>query len=262
MSDFPRDDLFRTMSLEASRFELRDDGDGDGRTMTGFPVVFNRWTEINGWEGQFLERIAPSALTRTLQDRADQVKVLFNHGLDPSIGEKPLGRANVMDVRDDGLYVEVPLARTSYNDDLLELMRTGALDGMSFRFSVTREEWDDDPARSDVNPDQLPERTITELRLYEFGPVTFPAYAATTVGVRSKEAFELVRDRFTQTESAGSAQEGIPADEDDAAPAEATVAQPAVHQRKVNAMRLGARLDTIADIAVRKQTRKGLHQHE
>jgi hypothetical protein len=34
----------------------------------------------------------------------------------------------------------------------------------------------------------LPERTIKELRLFEFGPVTFPAYQSATAGVRSSEA--------------------------------------------------------------------------
>jgi len=43
----------------------------------------------------------------------------------------------------------------------------------------------DKPERSDYNPDALPERTIHEVELFEFGPVTFPAYAGATAGVRS-----------------------------------------------------------------------------
>jgi hypothetical protein len=61
-------------------------------------------------------------------------------------------------------------------------MRDGAIDGMSFRFSVVQEEWNK-PKRG------LPERTITELKLFEFGPVTFPAYEATSVGIRSRGDF-------------------------------------------------------------------------
>lgn len=196
MSDHPRDDLIRMTGMSSARFELRDDGDA-GRTMVGYPIVFNRWTEINGWEGQFMERIAPGAVTKALRENRDQVKVLFNHGMDPSIGEKPLGRASVMEADEHGVYVEVPLARTSYNEDIAELLRTGTLDGMSFRFSVVKEDWEDMPERSAGNPDALPERTINELKLYEVGPVTFPAYSATSVGVRSRQAFELIRDRLT-----------------------------------------------------------------
>jgi phage head maturation protease len=36
------------------------------------------------------------------------------------------------------------------------------------------------PGKSDYNPDGLPEITILEARLIEFGPVTFPAYAGAT----------------------------------------------------------------------------------
>ena len=42
------------------------------------------------------------------------------------------------------------------------------------------------PSRATAgNPDRLPERTITNATLYEFGPVTFPAYEGATAGMRS-----------------------------------------------------------------------------
>ncbi len=182
MSDFnaPRDNLVR------ANFAQRADMSGDGRTMTGYPIVFDTWTEINSYEGRFKERIAPGAVNRTLRNNREQIKVLFNHGMDPSIGDKPLGKATVMEADSRGVYVEVPLSDTSYNEDIKALLRDGALDGMSFRFSVLDEEI--------VYPERkgaMPERTITELRLYEVGPVTFPAYQATSVGIRSRDDFTL-----------------------------------------------------------------------
>lgn len=176
----PRDDLIRFVPAE-SRASVTD-----GRTMTGYPIVFDTFTEINSYEGNFKERIAPGALTKTLRESRDKVKILFNHGADPQIGDKPLGKATTMKADARGLYVEVPLSDTSYNDDLLALMRDGAIDGMSFRFSVVQESWDT-PKRG------LPERTITELKLYELGPVTFPAYEATTVGIRNASDFAAWR---------------------------------------------------------------------
>jgi hypothetical protein len=56
---------------------------------------------------------------------------------------------------------------------------------------VIQEDFNERPDKSDYNPLGLPERTINEIRLYEFGPVTFPAYANTTPGLRS-----LTDDRF------------------------------------------------------------------
>lgn len=163
---------------------------GDGRTLTGYPIVFNTPTEINSWEGRFIERIAPTALDKTLTERGDKVKVLFNHGMDPEIGDKPLGKPTVMRTDSSGLYVEVPLSDTSYNRDLLALIRDGAIDGQSFRFSVPKgkDSWVY-PTPNERRAGKLPERTIHELSLAEFGPVTFPAYEATTVGVRSREDF-------------------------------------------------------------------------
>jgi hypothetical protein len=48
-----------------------------------------------------------------------------------------------------------------------------------------REELVMDPGSSDYNPHGLPERTLTELRVPEFGPCVFPAYESATAGVRS-----------------------------------------------------------------------------
>lgn len=196
MSDFPRDDLIRMVDLPTAQLELRsEDPTEDGRlgTLHGYAAVFNEDTVIDSWEGRFVERIAPSAFKKTLADRSDRVKVLFNHGFDPSIGDKPLGKASVMKEDERGLYVEVPLDDTSYNRDLVASLRSGALDGMSFRFSVTRDEWEDA---------EMPVRTLKEVRLYEFGPVTFPAYDATTAGVRGRDAYQAYRTHMSDQSDA------------------------------------------------------------
>lgn len=180
MSDAPREDLVRMSPL------MRHDEDGN--LLVGYAAVMNEWTEIDSWEGRFKERLAPGAFKKTLRERGGQVKVLFNHGMDPSIGDKPLGKPRVMREDERGLYVEVPLDPTSYNEDIKALLRSGALDGMSFRMTVVSDDW----AKRDSD---LPERTIKEVKLYEFGPVTFPAYAATQAGVRAHapRAFEAWR---------------------------------------------------------------------
>lgn len=177
MPDFPRDDLIRMGSIE-----VRAD-DGDGRTMTGYAAMFDEPTTIDSWEGRFVEKIAKGAFRKSLQ--VLEPKILFNHGMDPQIGDKPLGRATVLREDKRGLYVEVPLDDTSYNRDLIPLLRSGALDGMSFRFSVIRDEWAEPETKGG-----LPVRTLKEVKLMELGPVTFPAYAATSAGVRSMAAFQ------------------------------------------------------------------------
>lgn len=193
----------------------------EGRTLNGYAAVFNADTVIDSYEGHFVERIAPGAFAKTIQERGDQVKVLFNHGMDYAIGDKPLGKPSVIEEDGHGLRYEVPLDDTSYNRDLIASLRSGAIDGSSFRFSVVKDEWVQPRSKSD-----LPERTITEAKLYEFGPVTFPAYAAATAGVRSREALrdwvnasDEQRDAIRSILSTRTAEAGQPATSNDEPPA-------------------------------------------
>jgi phage head maturation protease len=71
--------------------------------------------------------------------------VLFQHGSDPQIGDKPLGPIDQLREDDTGAYYEVPLLEASYvRDNVLPGLKAG-LYGASFRFRVVREEINDDP---------------------------------------------------------------------------------------------------------------------
>lgn len=182
----PVDNLVRAR-YDTGAAELRAAGDGaEGRTMFGHFAVFDRWTKIDSWyEGLFLERIGDKAFTRTFKERADKIRVLYDHGSDPSIGNKPLGAPDVLRVdKGVGAYYESELFDTGYVNELMPALRAGQL-GASFRFRVTAEQWVEPQKASAHNPEKLPERTITDVDLYEFGPVTFPAYDDATAGVRS-----------------------------------------------------------------------------
>lgn len=160
---------------------------GKPDTLTGHLAVFNQWARIDSLkEGRFLEQIAPGAFSKTITENRDSMRVLFQHGKDPVVADKPLGMIEALEEDDNGVRYDVPLFDTNYNRELLPGLRAGAY-GSSFRFGVPkgRDEWNRSPERSEANPDGWPERTIRELRMMEFGPVTFPAYAGATAGVRS-----------------------------------------------------------------------------
>ena len=178
----PRAPLVRALP---NGLELRE-ADGDGMpTLAGHFAVFDQWTEIDSrFEGNFLERVAPGAFAKTFEENRQQMRVLFEHGKDPQIGNKVLGAIKTLSEDERGAFYEVPLLDTSYNRDLLPALRSD-LYGSSFRFEVMREQFTRTPERSEHNPEGLPERTLQEVRLYEFGPVTFPAYAGATAGLRS-----------------------------------------------------------------------------
>lgn len=184
--DTPRDDLVRALMPGP---ELRADTDTGLGTLAGHFCVFDQWTEINSWyEGRFLERIAPGAAAKTIREhwaaKHPRVKVLYDHGYDPQIGNKVLGDLDVLEEDAIGVRYESSLFDTSYNRDLVPGLTAGVY-GSSFRFRAIKEEWNDEPGRSGHNPDGLPERSILEFALYEGGPVTFPAYEGATAGMRS-----------------------------------------------------------------------------
>lgn len=199
--------------------QVRDE-DENGRTLFGHFAVFDRWTEINSaFEGNFLERIAPGAFRKTFRENRDRIKALFQHGSDPEIGDKPIGRIEELREDDEGAYYELSLY-----DGLPPLVMDGLRDGQygaSFRFQVMREDLNEEPDASEENPRALPERTLKELRLFEFGPVTFPAYADATAGMRSLTdhfVFEylerhpdLVRSMMLATDLSSTEDEDAPA---------------------------------------------------
>jgi hypothetical protein len=154
-------------------------------TMTGHFSTFNTWYEVDSvFEGHFLERVGPKAFDKTITESSGQMKVLYDHGQDPTIGNKILGPIEELRTDRTGPRYTVPLFDTSYNRDLAPGLEAGVY-GSSFRFTVEKDTWDHSPTASLDNPAGIPERTITEARVYEFGPVTFPANPKATVNARS-----------------------------------------------------------------------------
>lgn len=188
----PTTDLYRAVT--PGLHVRADDGDeGNGATVVDITFArFGVWNEIDSFhEGRFMERIAPGAFKKTIDERGDRVKILFNHGHDV-LGELPIGRSTEIVERSEGPVATVELFDES--PDVARLLPALRSDppvlGASYRFRVVKQEMDDDPEPSDHNPLALPERTLTEIQLFELGPVTFPADEGTSVGVRS------LTDRF------------------------------------------------------------------
>lgn len=84
----------------------------DDAAMPTMEVRFSRfgeWYEIDSmFEGQFLERTAPGSFAKTIAESRDAVKVLFNHGFDPQIGDKVLGPVDDLREDDDSPVGMVP----------------------------------------------------------------------------------------------------------------------------------------------------------
>ena len=174
MTDHPRDDLYRAMSGGITS--------EDGKTLTIRLAPHDQWAEIQSvTEGNFMERASRTAYRKTMAENPP--KILFQHGKDPEIGEKPIATTD-----EAGEDATSPYARGQILDGVPELVIDGIRKGVygaSHRFSVIREKWDDKPIGGPHNPKKLPERTITEARLFELGPVTWPAFPQASASLRS-----------------------------------------------------------------------------
>lgn len=177
----PRDDLYRADF--ATEIHLRDDDGGGRPMMEGHFARFDEWTEINStFEGHFMERVRPGAMKKTLAEGRDKMRVLFQHGKD-ILGQQILGEIRELEEDEQGARYDVELF-DGLPPLLLNGLRAGQY-GSSHRFAILKEEFVRKPGESEHNPKGLPERSLTEIRVREFGPVTFPAYAGATAGIRS-----------------------------------------------------------------------------
>ena len=191
----PVDDLYRGLLAGVDLRSADDTTSADATTIFGHFSVFDTWYEIDSYfEGRFLERTAKGAFKKTIKENRDSLIVQLDHGYDATVGDLPLGAIEMLREDDIGPYYEVAAYDTDYNRDRVMPLLTGrTLDGRtlgsalgsSFRFRVTKEDWVEPRSATPSNPDKLPERTIREVRLYEFGPVVFPANPAATASARS-----------------------------------------------------------------------------
>ena len=202
--------LYR-LTTESQLAILRDDDGGDGNTLTGYAAVFDTFTEIDSMmEGHFRERLDPKSFNRTLKDQPiESIRVQFDHGMDVAVGNLPIATPTRVEPDDFGLDTESRFTEADGAQNVKKTIEAGALAGMSIRFQVQTDRWEFPPTgkgkdRRVFQGDDLAERTIKEVWLREYGPVTWPAYEATTVGVRTADQYgewrfnnpdRLVRDR-------------------------------------------------------------------
>jgi HK97 family phage prohead protease len=205
------DDLCREVS-----FAIRAGTEAsDGLTLDGYGAVFGSPTRIDSWEGMFDEEIARGAFKKSLAERTPVLQ--FDHGRHPMVGSIPLGSFETLSEDSGGLHVVARLHDNWLVQPVRDAIKSKAIPGMSFRFSVVKDEWRTaagelltDSAEisrllwsaTEDAPSTILKRTLKEVRLYEVGPVVFPAYTDTTVGVRSRELVSLLSDPQVRAELA------------------------------------------------------------
>lgn len=168
-------------------FEIRaEQNDNDVGIVTGRPIVYDSKTDLGDW----FEIIDRGALKGA--DLKD-VRFLVNHNTDMI----PLARSRnnnanstmQLTVDDEGMAIRVNLDVENNSDakSLYSAIRRGDISGMSFMFRVEGEAWEDLDS-------EKPLRRITSIsNVIEVSAVTFPAYDATTITARNKDALDNAR---------------------------------------------------------------------
>lgn len=169
----------RESRWSAQSVEVREADDGTVR-VEGYAAVFNQETDIGG---MFREVIAPGAFRAAIG--RDDVVFLVNHeGL-------PIARSRsgTLEMREDatGLWIGATLDASDPDvRAIVPKMKRGDLDKMSFAFTAVRQTWDES--------EDPPLRTVEDASLYDVSIVTTPAYAGTSIALRSLETSRRQRN--------------------------------------------------------------------
>ena len=171
----------------AYNFEIRaENNEKNGDYIMGRPIVYDSMTDL-GW---FSEIIEAGALDKTnLKD----VRFLVNH--DTSMIPLARSRNNnenstmQLEVDNEGMKIRVNLDTENNTEarNLYSAIKRGDITGMSFMFTIDGEEWED------LESDHPTRRVKSIGQVFEVSAVTFPAYEATEISARDKEALDSAK---------------------------------------------------------------------
>lgn len=158
---------------------------GDGRTIYGLAVPFDVSTQIRDAEGDYSESFRYGAFTKTIEGGAlKRVKLFVKHNRQAV----PAGVAAELTQDPRGLLAALRVSKTQAGDEIIELVRDGALDQLSVGFRPVQTIWDDlgTLAGRRSSPAVAGNAIRTEVRLDEVSVVDYAAYDLALIGgVRS-----------------------------------------------------------------------------
>lgn len=156
-----------------SDVEFRAAAPGDDcMRLDGHPAVFNQRADL----GFFTEVVKPGTFARTIQE--DDIRALINHDSNLVIGRRGAATLHLSE-DDQGLRSEVDVAPTSYGKDLMISVRRRDITQGSIGFVVR--------GQRVYKENDTWVRELTDVKLYDVSPVTFPAYSGTDYNARAAQ---------------------------------------------------------------------------
>lgn len=179
-------DEFIKNNIEIRSFqtELTTSEDNESRVIRGLAIPIESRSEL--LNGEFYEVISSSAVNNDLILNND-IRLLVNHDEGQgTYGRSKRGKGSLkLYITERGLEFETELPNNAYGNYLLDGIRRGDFDEMSFAFIVDKDEWK-------KNNDGTYERSIVSFGLLtELSVLSVKAaYSATNVNVRSLESYK------------------------------------------------------------------------
>ena len=172
------------IEIRSFQTELKTSEDNESRVIRGLAIPIESRSEL--LNGEFYEVIRSSAVNNDLILNND-IRLLVNHDEGQgTYGRSKGGKGSLkLYITERGLEFETELPNNSYGNYLLDGIRRGDFDEMSFAFIVDKDEWK-------KNNDGTYERSIVSFGLLtELSVLSVKAaYSATNVNVRSLESYK------------------------------------------------------------------------
>lgn len=156
----------------------------ESRRVEGYAALYGTTSEDIG----FMEVIAPGAFDGVIE--VSDVLCLLNHQSSRGVlARSRQGEGSLtLSIDKKGLKYSFDAPNTALGDELLEGIKRGDITQSSFSFSVQKDSWEE-------LEDGTYMRTIEKVRaLYDVSPVYYPAYADTSVAIRSLDAIKAEKD--------------------------------------------------------------------
>lgn len=155
--------------------------------LVGYAAVFNSDSEEMRSASRprpFVETIEKGAFKRSLETETESrdIYALWNH--DDAMPFARMGKNMRLAEDERGLKVEIDVPDTSVGRDVLENIKRGIVDAMSFSFRCREkdgQEW--------RKGEQRDSRVLKDVILFEVSPVVWPAYPDTSLAIATYDEF-------------------------------------------------------------------------
>lgn len=150
--------------------------------VSGYVNETEQFSHELGMAKRFKEKISKGAFKRAIAKSKRDIDFLAEHDSSVVLAST---KNNTLQLKEDetGLYMEARIINTSAGRDWYEMIASGLITNMSFGFRSIADEW------KSIG-ENLFERTINDLELFEVSAVRNPAYASSSISNRGLNSLD------------------------------------------------------------------------